>query len=164
MEKFKEPEFSSFDFMIMFCALNASQRRYSFNRDYLISFIKLCKENNEFDRLLNRIRLKNNGIFSCSDQLNEAIAKLKFGKMLYTISPEQDSSIFIFENIKMSEIFKKRISYFDEMVNFLGKYTDYEISMTKKLQQKLYNQESIDIDNAVGTLNNILSKTLIKEK
>lgn len=164
MEKFQEPEFSSYDFMSLFCVLNASQRNYSFNRDNLINFIKLCKDNNEFDRLLNSIRLKSNGIFPYSDELDEAIAKLKWEKILYTISPEQDYSIFIFEDIPMSELLKKRISYFDEMVRFLSKYIDYEIEMIKNSHQQLYNQETIDIDNAVKTLNDISTKRLRKEK
>ncbi len=164
IEEFKESEFSSYDFMSLFCAFNAFQKNYSFNRDNLINFIKLCKESNKFTKLLNGIRLKSNGIFSYSEELDEAIAKLKWGKILYTISPEQDASIFIFENIPMSELIKKRISYFDEMVYFLSKYTDYESEIMRNAHQKQYNQEAIEIDNAVNTLDNILSKILRREK
>ena len=124
----------------------------------------MCKESNKFTKLLNGIRLKSNGIFSYSEELDEAIAKLKWGKILYTISPEQDASIFIFENIPMSELIKKRISYFDEMVYFLSKYTDYESEIMRNAHQKQYNQEAIEIDNAVNTLDNILSKILRREK
>ena len=64
----------------------------------------------------------------------------------------------------MSELIKKRISYFDEMVYFLSKYTDYESEIMRNAHQKQYNQEAIEIDNAVNPLDNILSKRLRREK
>lgn len=159
--KFKDGEFSPYDFMSLFCALNASQRNFSFNRNYLIKFIKLCKDNNEFNNLLKNIRFKNNGIFFYSEEIDEAIAKLKWGEILYTISPEQDDTIFIDKNIKMSELIKDRISYFDEMVVFLNKYNDYKTQMIKDTQQFNHN-ETKDIDNETKILNEALIRTLEK--
>ena len=152
-EKFSEPEFSSYDFMCLFCALNASQRNYSFNRETLIKFIKSCKENNTFSRLLNNIKLKNNGIFSYSDELDEAIAKLKWSRILYTISPETDASIHIFQDIPMSEFIKKRISYFDEMINFIEEYQNYEFEAMHSAYSQIYDEERRDIDNMISGLN-----------
>lgn len=155
-ERFYECEFSSYDFMCLFCALSAAQRKYSFSRDNLIRFIEFCKANNQFTSLLDDIQLKRNGISSYSEELDEAIAKLKWGKVLYTVSPERDSSVSVFEDIPMSKLIEKRISYFDEMISFLYKYSDYELKNISNAQQQICSQETANSEKD--------SKTFIKEK
>ncbi len=152
LSKFYEAEFSPYDFMSLFAAINASQRNYSFSRDNLIQFITSCKESNQFCRLLNDIHVKSNGIFNYSEDLDEAMQKLKLGKIFYTISPEKDSTIMIFEDIPMAELIKKRIEYFDEMVSFIGSYIKYQRDMISQAYQRIYEQENIDISNACATL------------
>ncbi len=125
VEKFYESEFSPYDFMCLFTAINLSQKNLVFNEEYLIKFIRNCKNNNQFNKLLNDIHLKNNGIFDYSDNLNEAIQKLKIADILYTISPKNDASIYIFEKTKMAKLIKDRLDYFDEMVSFIANYEKY---------------------------------------
>ncbi len=125
IEKFYVSEFSPYDFMCLFTAINVSQKKLVFNRDRLVKFIRSCKNNNQFSRLLNDIYLKNNGIFDYSDDLDEAIQKLRLAGILYTISPESDATMYIFENTPMAKLIKDRLDYFDEMASFIGDYEKY---------------------------------------
>lgn len=151
-EEFKEPEFSSYDFMCLFCALIATQRNYSFNKDILIKCIKQCKDNHLFTELLGDIKLRNNGIFYYSDNLDETISKLKWSRILYTISPEEDSTIHIFKDIPMGEFIKDRVPYFDTMISFIEKYKTIEFEARSIAYQNMYEQENIDINNLIPGL------------
>lgn len=81
-----------------------------------------------YTNLLNDIYLKSNGLFCHSEEFDEAIEKLKWGKILYTISPEQDSTIYIFHDIPISELIKPRAEYIDEVTNFIDEYRKFEIN------------------------------------
>ncbi len=129
VKRFYESKFSPYDFMCLFTAINASQKNFAFNRDSLIKFIRSCKSNKQFSRVLNDIHLKNNGLFDYSNDLDEAIQKLKMAGILYTVSPETDESICIFENTPMAKLIKDRLDYFDEMVSFIGEYKEYVSDM-----------------------------------
>lgn len=148
VERFYESKFSSYDFMCLFTAISASQKKLIFNRDSLIRFIRSCKSNNQFSRLLDDIYLKSNGIFDYSNDLDEAIQKLKIAGILYTISPESDATMYIFENIPMSKLIKDRLDYFDEMANFVGNYEKYVSDMISQAHQR----ENRDIAVACKTL------------
>ena len=137
LEKFYEPEFSPYDFMCLFTAINVTQKNLVFNKDSLIKFIRSCKRNNQFNRLLKDIHLKNNGIFDYSDDLDEAVQKLKIAGILYTISPESDASICIFENTSMAELIKDRLNYLDEMTNFIENYEKYVYNMIDQKHKQL---------------------------
>ena len=141
LSKFYEAEFSPYDFMSLFTAINASQKNYSFSRDNLIQFIANCKKENQFHRLLKDIHIKSNGVFNFSEDLDEATQKLKIGRILYTVSPEENSTIMIFEDIPMAELIKKRIEYFDEMVNFIGDYNKHQENVINKPPKRIYNKE-----------------------
>jgi len=155
VQEFKEPEFSSYDFLCLFCALNATQRNYSFNKDELIKCIKECKNNDLFTELLSDIKLKSNGIFSYSDNLDEAIAKLKWSRILYTISPEEDSTIHIFKDIPVGEFIKDRVSYFDAMISFIEEYKKREFEARSTAYQNIYEKEQRDINNFISGLSEI---------
>lgn len=122
---FAHPNFTAFDFMSLFCYTNASKEKYIINRDLLISFIIYCKKYNLFSNLLEGIKLKNNGIFSYSEELDEAISKLKLSDILYTTSPESNPNVYLYENIDMSILLNKREDYLEEMNNFINQYNDY---------------------------------------
>lgn len=128
LDMFYESKFSPYDFMCLFGALNASLKKYSFSRDKLIEFIKLCKDTNQFNMLLEDINIKSNGVFYFSEELDEAIVKLKNGGIFYTVSPEKDSTMMIFENIPIDELSDKRKDYTPTMSNFLSSYNDFEIN------------------------------------
>lgn len=137
LEHFYEPEFTSYDFIFLFSTINALQNNYSFSRDNLLKTIENCKSNNEYNDLLEEIKLKSNGIHSYSEELEEAITKLKYCGILYTISPEQDSTIFIVEK---EEFFKKvqlRKDQSEEMTKFISKYNDMN---NKKFVKTIYNK------------------------
>ena len=140
-ERFYESKFSPYDFMCLFTAINALQKKLIFNRDSLIRFIRSCKSNNQFNRLLNEIYLKNNGIFDYSNDLDEAVQKLKIAGILYTVSPESDATMNIFENIPTAKLIKDRLDYFDEMANFVENYEKYVSDMISQVHQ----QENRDI-------------------
>lgn len=162
IEKFYEPKFTPYDFIFLFSAVNANNKNYSFNKDNLISYIKLCNENFKFTNLTKEIPLKNNGISSFSEELDEAIAKLKWARILYTISPEKDSTIHIFEDIPTSEIIKPRIDYLEEMYDFIQEYNKFENEIINKYYKKLAEQETKDIDKAIHTLTKIKKQPTFK--
>lgn len=128
IERFYNPEFTTYDLLTLFSALSVSQKEYSFDRDNLISFIAYCKKNSKFARILSDVNLKNNGVFYYSEEFDEAIGKLKWGRILYTISPEQDSTICIFEDIPISELINTRMSYVDETICFIDEYKEFVIN------------------------------------
>ena len=128
IEKFYDPKFSTYDFVSLFSALYAFEKKYSFNRDNLVEFINYCKQNSKFENLLSEINLKNNGASCYSEEFDEVIAKLKWGKILYTISPEQDSTIYIFENIPVEKLINPRSTYLEEANNFIREYNDFEFN------------------------------------
>lgn len=128
VDRFYQAEFTPYDFMCLYVAVNASQKNFLFNRDHLLNYIKTCKNGNQFNRLLDDIYISSNGVSDYSESLHEAIQTLKMAKILYTISPEVDASMFIFENTPMAELIKNRIDYFDDMVNFVEGYTQYKLS------------------------------------
>ena len=85
-----------------------------------------------FTNLLNDINLRNNGIYFFSEEFDEAITRLKWGKILYTVSPEHDSLIYIFEDIPILELINSRSNYIDEIANFINEYKKFEINMNNK--------------------------------
>lgn len=125
LDMFSEPEVTAYDFMCLFSATCASQEKYIFDRDQLLAFIKSCKLNGQHSVLLQDINIKSNGVFDCSENYDEAIAKLKWAKILYTVSPEQDASIHIFEDTPCDELIKPRIQYADEMAQFVDNFHEY---------------------------------------
>ncbi len=143
VEKFYEPKFSPYDFMCLFIAINASQKNFIFDRDSLIKFIRTCKSSNQFSRLLSDIYLKNNGIFDYSDDLDEALQKLRIAGILYTVSPESDATMYIFKNIPVAKLIKARLDYFDEMVDFVRKYEKYVLDMISQAPQQ--DNEAIEV-------------------
>lgn len=98
----------------------------------MIAFIKVCKSENKYRNLLNDINLKNNGLFDYSEDINEAIAKLKWVKILYTISPETDTTVYILDDIPTEDILRKRKDYIEEITNFISKYKTFLETMTPK--------------------------------
>ena len=135
MERFYEPEFSAYDFMCLFCAVNGIQQKYSFDREILLSFIKSCKLNGEYTNLLDDINFKSNGVFYYSEELQEAITKLKLAGVLYTISPERDSSILISIDTHFEELMGPRNDYLDQMEAFVSSFNTYvSKSDLKKLE------------------------------
>ncbi len=125
-ERFYNPEFTAYDLLTLFSALLASQKEYSFDRNNLIEFISFCKNNSKFSKILEEVNLKSNGISYYSEEFDEAITKLKLGKILYTISPEQDSTICIFEDIPISELTNPKMAYVEETTSFIEEYKDFE--------------------------------------
>ncbi len=123
---FYEPKFTAYDFLVLFSALNAAQNVFSFYRDTLIRYIDLCKQNDEFKTLTSEINLRSNGINNFSEEFDDAIFQLKIAKILYTVSPEIDSEIFIFDNIPVKELIEKRKEYAKEMITFIEKYNIFE--------------------------------------
>ncbi len=128
IKRFYNSEFTTYNLLTLFSALSAFQKEYSFDRDNLISFIASCKKNTKFTRILSDVNLKSNGIFYYSEEFDEAIAKLKCGRILYTVSPEQDSTICIFDDIPISELIRPRTNYVDETTCFIEEYKEFEIN------------------------------------
>lgn len=122
--RFYEPEFTAYEFMCTFCVLKAMQNKFEFYRDDLLDYIKICKDNNQFQDLLEDIHLKSNGIHFYSEDLEEAITKLKFGDILYTCSPERDSKIYIHEVLPF-DFFAKTHDSIDKMSEFMEGFDEY---------------------------------------
>ncbi len=125
IEHFIDLEFTAYDFCALFSAYNVSQNTHSFDSDNLIQFINFCKQNNMFSRLLRDIRLKSNGLWYYSDELDEAIARLKWGGILYTVFPEKTSLVHIVEGIPILDFISKRIEFLDEMSAFVDVYEEF---------------------------------------
>ncbi len=138
---FYQPKFTSYDFMSLFCAMLSIKQEYSCCMDHLIKFIKSSKTNRKYNDLLEDIRYKSNGVFDYSDDLDNAIFNLKLGCILYTISPEQDSQIYIFKDIPAEELIKPRIKYVDTMAEFIDEYNaEYGLNNKQKVQIKCYSK------------------------
>lgn len=128
IEKFYNPEFTAYDFLALFSTLLASIQEYSFDRESLIEFICFCQKNSEFLNILSDISLKYTGVSYYSEELEEAIGKLKWARILYTVSPEQDSTIYICENIPITELIKPREKFVQVTDRFIQKYKEFDCS------------------------------------
>ena len=174
IESCYNPDFTAYDFVKLFSAVNAKQGKLSFDRDSLIKYIDICKQNDEFARLLSEINLKSNGINNYSEEFEDAIFLLKMANILYTVSPEKNSNIFISENIPFSEIVSKKKEYFEDMITFVDNYSGFEkgdILQERNCMTcqngscKVENSEKIGLDefgnpqgtNCVGYINNELT-------
>ena len=122
VSNFKDADFTTSDFLKMFVLICSCQNQFEFNIRSLINFIYLCKNNGRFNRILNDIKIKNNGVFVYSNELEEAISRLKFASILYTDSSLCDGVIYIFKDIKLTEFMKFRNDYFDEMNDFVREF------------------------------------------
>lgn len=158
IKRFYENKFTAYDFMTLFCAIYAIQKRNSFSRDNLLAYIINCKEAQKFESLLEDIALKNNGVFYYSENLMEATTMLKNVGILYTISPEGDSSIYIRDDVSVSSMIKTRLDYMDAMVAFVAHYQHYEIEAIKRAHHQFVSQEPNDIERTVGSLSRVLNK------
>ncbi len=121
--------------MCLFSALSALNESYLFHKDRLCVFMEICKKNNQFSELLEDIQIKNNGVFGYSNDLDEAIAKLKWAR-LYTVSPEIDDTIQICKDIPVSGLIQKRNKYFEKMSIFFNQFGYYGAQLEAKSNQK----------------------------
>lgn len=137
MDRFYDSPFSSYDFLSLFSALYASEKDYSFSRDELIILIDICKKSGKYSHLVGDINLRNNGIHSYSEDLDEAVAKLKWAKILYTVSPEQDSRIYIFKDTPFTELMRDKEDFIDEMTDFIGEFKEYGMGKDKESQKRI---------------------------
>lgn len=148
LENFHEEEFNTHDFMLLFSAIYAIKGNSSFSRDNLLNFIIENKQKEENSNLLHDIEIKSNGIFYYSNNFDEAISKLKWAGILYTISPEEiDSSIYINKGIDVSGIIKSRIDYLNDIINFVSIYEQYEHNKINTPHKNIFDQEIPDIVN-----------------
>lgn len=152
LDMFYEPKFTAYDFIALFCTITAIKGIFSFSKDNLLDFIVNMKKSNQYDEVLGNINLKNNGIFFYSNDLDEAISTLKIAGLLYTISPEKDSSICISDNLDISGIIKSRVQYMTALVNFVNDYQKYEMQKINNAYDKICDQEGRDAEIAVLTL------------
>ena len=126
LDRFYEVAFTASDCLEVFIAIYASLGDYSFNRDRLINFINYCKNNSMFTNILEDITLKTNGVSFYSENFEEAITRLKFSGVLYTISPEQDGTIYINKNFSITDLLKNKTNYIDDVTNFINEYKKFE--------------------------------------
>lgn len=138
LKGFKESDFSSYNFLSMFCALNFIKDNKYFDRNKLLSFIEKNKNLGLYDKLLNDIKIKNNGVFPYSDNLEEAYSILKWANILYTISPEEDAKIYIKDDIPLNDIITFKNEYYSLMETFVNDYNKFinESEKTLKKEQK----------------------------
>ena len=79
-----------------------------------------------FTNILEDITLKTNGVSFYSENFEEAITRLKFSGVLYTISPEQDGTIYINKNFSITDLLKNKTNYIDDVTNFINEYKKFE--------------------------------------
>lgn len=135
LDNFKEKEFSSYNFLCLFVGVSYIKGNKSFDRNKLLSFIEINKTIDFYTKILSDIKIKSNDIFFYSEELEEAYSKLKFLDILYTISPEVDSTIYIREDIPVNDIITLYSKYYGIMEEFVEKYIDYIKDNTKKLKK-----------------------------
>ena len=135
LDNFKEKEFSSYNFLCLFVGVSYIKGNKSFDRNKLLSFIEINKTIDFYTKILSDIKIKSNGIFPYSENLEEAYSKLKFLDILYTISPEVDSTIYIREDIPVNDIITLYSKYYGIMEEFVEKNIDYIKDNTKKLKK-----------------------------
>lgn len=132
IDYFYEATFSAYDFLVLFIALNLKERKLEFDKDKLINYIIYCKENRLFTNILQEISLASNGIYKYSIEIDEAIARLKWARVLYTVSPEQDGTIFIADGNYDEELIKPRSNYVFEMTNFIEEFNSFKLVLRKE--------------------------------
>lgn len=138
VNKFKDSDFSASDFLKMFVIICSSQNKFEFNVRSLVNYICICKENNRFNKILSGISLRSNGIWFYSDELDEAVSRLKFASILYTTIPSVLDNVYIFDGIQMTEFMKLRMDYYDEMCEFVS---GYALSLEDEKDSKLVLQD-----------------------
>ena len=116
-------EFTTYDFMCLYCAIYANEKINFFNYHNLLNYINYCKTNNLFPNLLEDITIKT---------FTEAIQKLRSARILYTISP--DEIIYLFSDTPISKLINKRENYLEDMLNFITNYHIYLTSLKKQLK------------------------------
>lgn len=126
LDRFYEPDFTAYEFLTAFSAIYASLGDYSFNRNAMIDFINHCKNNSLFTKILEDISLKSNGVSYYSENYEEAITRLRYGGILYTISPEHDSTVYIDEKLSITDLLKDKKKYIDDVTNFINEYKNFE--------------------------------------
>lgn len=126
MSNVSEPDFSAYSFLRMFSAIIFIKGNHSFNRDNLILFIELNKREGRHNSLLEDIKLKNNGIFSYSEDLDNAYSILKWANVLYTVSSEKDSLIYIEDNIPVVDMITCKANYYSMMESFVDEFLVFE--------------------------------------
>lgn len=120
-------EFSSYDFMSLFSAVCALEKKYSFKKDKLISFIRECKEQSMFSDLLDKIDIQTNNINFYSPDLNEAILSLRNDGMLYILLQNQESEVFIYKSMPYLYLIETQKNHLDDMKEFFREFIKFEI-------------------------------------
>ena len=142
-----EENVTAYDFMTLFCAISSIKNNYSFSRNNLLSYIANCKETHKFKELLQSIQIKNNGVYNYSTVLEDAVFQLKQANVLYTISPEQDSSIYISSDISIQNIIKPRLQYLNEAVEFVNSFNKFERKRISDFYDKMIDEEKLVISS-----------------
>ena len=99
LSKFHHPKITAYDFLCLLISILRLNEVESFERDSVENWIVHCKNSNLYHDLLEDIHLKSNGVQTYSEELQNAYFVLKVARVLYTISPEKDSEIFILINL-----------------------------------------------------------------
>ena len=131
ISRFYNPEFTAYEFMRTFCISYAIRAKFEFYRDELLDYIKICKDENQFNDLLEDIHLKSNGIHCYSEDLEEAMTKLKFAGILYTVSPERDSKIYIHERMPF-DFLTQAHDKLEKMYDFVESFDEYTLQQKSK--------------------------------
>lgn len=130
LSHFKEEDFSAYNFLCLFSAISYIKGEKKFDRDKLLSFIEINKMIKFYDELLYDIKIKN---FSYSENLEDAYSTLKWADVLYTISPEEDSTIYISDKIPLDDIITLRPKYYHVMEEFVEQFMIFTKGNIRKL-------------------------------
>lgn len=157
LDKHYESQFTCYDFMILFSAVCAIKDIHCFSKENLIDYIVNIKKMHQYEEILNDISIRNNGIIYYSNDLEDAVSKLKSVGLLYTISSLKESTVFICDDLDISKMIESKVRYVTELVKFV---TDYQKNETKKVMNAsndLYEREDRDIHSAVLSLKKEMS-------
>ena len=128
---FYEAEFSSYDFIILFVAINLKEGNLEFNQDALINFIALCKEKKIYVPILSEVSLVSNGNNLYSVEIMAAINQLKWAKILYSESSEEET-IYIADGNYYEELMMSREKYVLEMTDFCHEFQQNTLILKKE--------------------------------
>ena len=118
MDKFYEPELTALEFtQVLICLLKLSGIK-SFKHEDIEQHILDCKNCYIFTELLKEINFKSNGKKEYSIDFQDSITSVRNSGLIYSVSPEQDSTVIIKE-FDEAEYLKIKKYYIYSILSFL---------------------------------------------
>lgn len=133
LNKFHNPKLTALEFTHLLIAILKINNINSFKYEDIEAHIINCKKMGGYENLLSEITYRSNGIFDYSMDFEVAISSARITGLIYSVSPEQDSTVFI-NNFDEMAILESKKEFINSMLYFLlrlGIITEQQHEETK---------------------------------